>query len=178
VSALAPGMELIEEITVPAGAGVAEISFSSIPQTYSHLKVVASLGSTESSTDTSLSMIANGFISDVYDSQVLSGQGTTVEAFAYLGATEAFVGVVPPGPYLAGIEITLMGYKNPLVVPFTAVNGFYDGAAGTSGSTLVTGAIGTGDGIAPITSLGFSMPGPNFVAGSVATLYGLVGYIA
>jgi hypothetical protein len=174
VGVIAPGMELIQENTLTVETPT--INFNPIPQSYSHLKIVANLGADVSDTQGVLQMYVNGSSEPYYSFQWTSSSGSDVVTTPYSNVSPALVGMVASTPYTSGTEITIMGYQNPSTVGFTATSGVND--PNGLESVYVTGQMVTSELGGAITNITLSMEdGPNFTIGSVATLYGLVGNV-
>ncbi len=174
VNIVAPGLQFIDEVTVTTATESDPIYFESIPQKFSHLKIIASLSCASTLT---LSMTINGNSGPKYFSQHIQSEGAdSVTSTDSQGYTAATLGSVPSAGYFGGYEITLMGYTNPSVVPFTMIGSSSSepyALSNYSTGLMVTSGLG-----GPVTSIslaGDPSTGGTFAAGSVATLYGLSG---
>lgn len=163
-------------------AAAAAITFSSITDRYRHLMVVAALRTTRSAPDDALQLRFNGDASAVYDWMRMSvrHETTTSEPVWWSGeglaATEVDVASIlgntaPSGNY-APLEIFIPNYKNAVNKPYQA----HGSRAQAATSEKIYFHFGTGiwkstDAITQIQLL--PSIGPNFLAGSRSTLYGL-----
>lgn len=87
--------KLIETVTVGSG-GAASIAFTSIPQTYTDLKVVLSSRSTAGAAVAySIFMKMNNLTTSIYSSKVLEGSGSAASSFSQSGVDTAVrVGII------------------------------------------------------------------------------------
>lgn len=175
ISVIAPAMEFIEEITL--GTAASSITFESIPQSYSHLKIVASLLAPYGTPDpTELYLSVNGYSSDndFYLYQATHSAGSSVSGVSWVGAPAAQVGYVSYDVFGA-TEITLTGYTSESYVPFVVNNTAIDANylnAWSGGGLIITSSTGL------ITSVSISVgSGSQLDENCVATLYGLTGNV-
>jgi hypothetical protein len=175
-SVIEPPIQLINSQTLSAAAP--EITFGSIPPSYTHLKIIASLGCNDS--EANLNMTVNG--SDDINAYctntiyTLGGFSPTVAAAWNPNSAAAYLGGVPESGF-GGTEITLMNYLSATMVPFSVTNSWWqETGEGGSGSYLGTGMIVTSGAIGgAITSITLAPDTGDLSIGSVASLYGLNG---
>jgi hypothetical protein len=192
-----PGLSTTPSGVAPAGAGdlvlIAEqvllgaagsISFASIPQTYRHLLVFASVGRSAGSTVSgTLVLTWNSGVATYdyrsYENYVELASDTTASATAILiPELVPRVFAVPSG-YFAEVVFTFPYYSRSDRVP----NVSWVGSAGGNGPCIYTGFGDAGNGpagaqtLGPITEIDYAVTGTTsnlFVAGSRMSLYGVV----
>lgn len=168
---MATTMKLIASVTL--GADAATISLSSIPATYTDLRIVTSLRSTRSA-DSDNQLIKFNSSSTGYSERVLYGGGSSTASYS---ATYGIEGACPAStatantfsndewyiPNYAGstnksVSMTSVSENNVTVVGMLAVAGLWANTAA-------------------ITDISFSLwYGPNFKAGSSVYLYGITKF--
>ncbi len=166
-------MKLIAETILAADA--ASITFSSIPQTFRHLRLVV-FGRCSLATSTTLAYLRmNGDAGATYDWQQLHGNAATVgagEGFADIIRAGYISGANAPAGVASGLSATVFDYARTAwqkaVISLSGGKGNV-----TSGSLIVVAVSGFWRSNAAITSLTLIASGSNFVAGTVATLYGI-----
>lgn len=154
------------------GGAVSTITFSSIPQTFTHLRLVG-FGAYSGSSATSVNMTFNGDTGNDYASQNLGATGSTATAGANSAQPALFAGFVsgtnvPNVP--ATFDITFPGYSTTVFrKEFTGSN-----ISGTGTGTFQTFFLGgQWASTAAITSMTLSPATGNFVAGTTFVLYGV-----
>ena len=90
-----PTMTLIQSVTVPSG-GAASIDFTSIPSTYTDLRVVASIRTNRAPDSDAIKMRFNGS-STSFTGKVLYGSGSSASSFA--GTTDGIGNAYVPSAY-------------------------------------------------------------------------------
>jgi hypothetical protein len=162
-------MELIETKTVGAG-GVSSVTFDPIPNTYTDLKIVASLRQGNSGTETRLTF--NGSSSS-YSNKRLFGTGSggassDSAATTYVSNTMADDGTFTVSTFGNG-EWYIPNYRSS---NFKSVS--VDGVA-ENNDTLALSMLTAGlwSNTAAITSITITAQIPNFVEGSTFSLYGI-----
>jgi len=174
---IAPAMEMLQEITVASG-GTATINFDPIPQSFSHLKIIANLEKNGSADDANLLLTVNGTGAgpNQYCSQLTVSNGSDVTGYPSSLVGAAYVGLVPATPYAGATEITLAGYTNGNTIGFTAIsgcNGPYVLSSAYSGGIVLINEMG-----GVVNSIQLALDDESdFLEGSVATLYGLSGNV-
>lgn len=167
-------MGKIAEVTVPAG-GQATIDFSAIPQTYEHLLVVFAVRSDaagQAANQTVLHVQINGDTGANYECVV--DYNNTLERYqnqtSFYGAYVS-AGGTPAGRPSAGL-LELPHYLNTTWHKALLMRVAFSQGADSS-TQMVEDARGYWASTAAITELTLSLRDGNFVAGSVATLYGV-----
>lgn len=170
----AGGMTKIDEVVL--GAAAADITFSAIPATYRHLKVVFSGRGAAASSSRELRVRFNGDAGGNYDRESLRGNDTTAAAFTsaggtYIGGME-IAGDSAPAGRVGAVSIDIPDYRGTTFHKALLATCF--AARGTTGPDLFVFTIGgLWRSTAAITSVTLLLETGNFMAGSVATLYGM-----
>lgn len=162
------------ELSVAASA----ITFSSIPGTYKHLKIILYARTTQATQNAAVGIRFNGDSAANYDSQLIQGVGASPNAVEILGGIYAHIGALPAAAATGGTA--LFGIAE-VTIPWYANTTKQKGAVGVSASKWSTGASGLAASqragfwrsSAAITSVSLVPESLNFEAGSVATLYGM-----
>jgi hypothetical protein len=168
---MANTFEAIATVTVGSG-GAASIEFTSIPATYTDLKIVYSARSTVN-TETAMNIYFNGSTTAVYDRISLSGNGSAVSSASATNQSEIFAGRVSANDYTANTfgntEIYIPNYtgSSNKSVSFDSVS---EQNATTAFAVLIAGLWKN---TAAITSVTLFIAGANFAQYSTATLYGI-----
>ena len=164
-------MTLIQSIVVGSG-GAASVTFSSIPQTYLDLRLVANCrGDTAGSYNIQAQF--NGDSGSNYDDVVAWNTGSGWSQNDNTGVSSARAGMCPPPTSNNGAAV------NDLVIPNYAGTVFAKSLRWTASWWSGSGApeMDTGCGVwqsaAAITGIVLKAAGGNFVAGSTFNLYGL-----
>lgn len=171
------GMAVISETVL--GSTAASVTFSSIPSTYRHLQVFASVRTDYVGASDRYDMRINGDTGTNYDGERFRSNNTTLDGLAVVAGTWAYIGTCP-GAGATAAKAT--GSK--IVIPDYAGTTMHKVVLSESG--WVTGTTTSTIGLeywsnvwrstSAITSLSFfSENSANFVAGSVFTLYGMRG---
>jgi len=159
--------DLIQTVTVGAG-GAASIEFTSIPQTYTDLQVVASVRSSDGGG--SLRIQPNGLTTNL-SSRRLEGSGSS--ATSVTDASIVFVYAVTLSQYTASvfsnITIYIPNYAGSTFKSIS-VDGVMENNATESYQNLVSGLWSN---TSAITSLTLAKSTGNFVHHSSASLYGI-----
>jgi hypothetical protein len=164
------------------GAGVTSVSFTSIPQTYTHLQIRASIRSNSAAAYDAFYIynLNNAGVSSLMANHFIYGTGSAVGANAYTGQFSAQMGYVPAANTLAnnfgaGI-VDILDYTNTNKNKTLRGFGGFDDNGNTSGTPFITFAsaysaqLGTG----AITNLTFIINN-SFAIGSQFALYGIKG---
>lgn len=167
---------MIKLSTVTVGAsGAATIDFTSIPQTFTDLKIVASLRGTRANNISELGIQFNGVTTSSYNYRVLRGNGATADSFnGSAGQVYAYGGIHPAASATASVfgnaEIYIPNYTSANNKSFSV-----DAVQETNGTTayqILSADIFNNT--AAITSIKFySLDSDNFAQYSTATLYGI-----
>jgi len=160
----------IQTVTVGSG-GAATIDFTSIPQTYTDLKIVLSVRTTASGTagTNSLSFQINGVTTN-RTNRVLYGTGSAVGSFS---PTSAYGGAMAA----AGVTASIFSSHEIYIPNYTSANNKSYSVDSVSENNATDGEQDLGAGLwsqtAAITSLTFLPSNGSFVEYSTATLYGV-----
>jgi hypothetical protein len=158
VASASGAMVLIQEVSV--SSSVTSVTFSSIPQTYKHLKLAIYLNSAEAG-GAALSARFNGDSAADYSWVQLSGSGSSSGS----GVTQAFIGLASTG--VSTNDVFIPGYTNTTTLKRGSATS-YDGVVGV----YITGF--SWSSTAAITSVQiFTQTSANILAGSVFSLYGI-----
>jgi hypothetical protein len=153
------------------GSAVSSVTFSSIPQTYTDLRLVVNCG--VSTDGNGFSVRFNGDSSAIYSDTGLWGTGSSASTGRHVGATSAAANIATGGSTNASSMITLadfIDYSNT-----TTYKSFISRAGNaTSGASYPATEITLGmwSSTAAITSL-VLLSSVNFVVGSTFELYGI-----
>ena len=93
---------LIESKTVGAG-GTASISFTNIPQTYTHLQIRGILRATGATYETNSRIQFNSDTSSVYTNHLVIGNGSSAASGNDVGLAYAIINSIPAASNTAGI---------------------------------------------------------------------------
>jgi hypothetical protein len=158
--------KLIETVTVTAGGGAASIAFSSIPQTFTDLKLVMSLRASDAATQILLSL--NGSTSN-FSARYLFGDGSIPSS----GTLARYVGALTPSSFTASTfgntELYIPNYAGSTNKSYSD-----DGAVENNATTgYLSFVAGLWSDTSAITSLTLTGNTGNFVQHSSASLYGI-----
>jgi hypothetical protein len=166
--------------TVTVSSGVSTIDFTSIPSTFTHLQIRASVRDARTATINTLNMrVGNGSIDSGgnYSSHYLDGDGSTDTSGAAGANYTSFAFLIEPSNSAAsnafgGYIIDLLDYKN--VNKYKAFRGL--GGVDLNGSGNMTLASGNWMSTSAITNIQFFNNGNfNFSAYTQFALYGIKG---
>ena len=167
--------ESIAAVTVPSG-GAASITFSGIPQTYSHLQIRAMYRSSVVGSEDSVIMRFNGDTASNYSHHFLFGNGSTANAAATSSTSYIYPWAVPGSTFLSnsfGIQvIDILDYASVTKNKTTrTLAGYDDNSTGgrialTSGAWYNTSAV---------TSVSITAGSANIAQHSSFALYGIKG---
>jgi hypothetical protein len=166
---------LIDTVT---NTGNAQITFSNIPQTYTHLQVIAYLRGAQAVTDSGVRFRFNGDTGSNYHHARLDTLGTTVAGSVGAATTYIMfgriVGASGTANYFTAVQAFIMNYRTSSgFKPVTATH------AGSRATASTDQFAGTGGGLwlstSAITSilLWHDNGAGEFVSGSMASLYGI-----
>lgn len=152
-------------------------TFSSIPGTFSNLRVTVSGRFSDAASNENLNIQFNGDSGSNYDLENLQGLSGTVSAVGSAAQTSGFVGRLPAGNATANFPgqsiIDLVNYAGTTFFKTANGSGGYLTTAGTVGTYTTLMNTTTWRSTAAITSITLvDGGGGNFVAGTVLTLYG------
>ena len=166
VTAAATSFESIATVTVGSG-GASDVTFSSIPGTYSHLQL---RGIVRSTTDTYVAITFNGVTGTSYAEHNLSGDGSSAGAQAYSSRANTFISNPPTGANLfEAFVIDILDYANTNKYKTTrALNG-----ADTNGAGSINLSSGLFMDTTAITSIKIAMNTGTLAQYSHFALYGI-----
>lgn len=144
----------------------ATITFSSIPQTYTDLVLVAHCVSISSATSSSIGVQFNGDTATNYSRTLLFGNGSTIASTRDSSVTSSAILYYEGQTLLAANVLNIMNYAN------TTTNKTFIARANYASSTV---RLGTGlyRSTAAITSVTLVPTTSSFATGSTFTLYGI-----
>lgn len=173
-SQLYPGYNLISENLL--GSAAATVTFSSLPTIYRHLQLWVLCRGDNASNSVNLRIRFNSDSSAVYDSEQISGAGTTVGAFESLNQTELFLGEFAAASATAGAAgmyvINIPYYSNSSFWKLVTTSHEFSNSTG-GGNTVSKHWAGRWRNTAAITSILVNNSAGNFISGSIFSLYGL-----
>jgi hypothetical protein len=173
-SYISPPADCVKIAETVLAAAAASVSFASIPATYRHLRLVASLRGDAAVATQALHLRFNGDATAVYDIEGLSVNLTSVNGRNETAVTSIY-------DYMDGAN-SVAGYSSPHVIdlPNYAGTTFYKSAllAGASMGSAATDKLalfttGWWRSTAAINAVSLTPNAGNFVTGSVFTLYGM-----
>lgn len=156
---------------------VTSFTFSSIPATYRHLKIIGSSRGSVAATFTMLSMRINGDTTAIYDNQQLAGNAATAAAGENISVTSASVGESAGASATAGAcstyEITIPNYRGTSFWKSWHVS--HSLSSGTGTTTIHTKQwAGRIRATAAVSSITLLLTSGNFATGSTFSLYGML----
>lgn len=153
------------------GSAAANYTFSSIPGTYTDLRVVVR-AKTSYTSHSALVLEINGSAATNYSNTRLYGNGSTVTSDRFSNQTGLDVGFMPPSANEFGsIMFDVMSYANTNV--YKTILSAWETQGGASGSQYVLRQVGLWRSTSAITSMKFTFNSGNIVAGSTFALYGI-----
>jgi len=157
--------------TTTLGSAATEITFSSIPQTYTDLCIIAGIKMNGSYL---VYCRVNGGSSAGYGAGVLEFNGSAASATTYNSQSDGWLlGTALASQYPIAMVVDIPSYTNTIVNK-TAVS-HYGGSSTSAGKAGIATSVNTTNS-STITSLTIrNSAGENFFAGSFATLYGILG---
>ena len=169
----APGMTRIAQQVL--GSPAATVTFSSIPGTFTNLRLVATLRSDTALATTSSAIQFNGDTGANYDLTYLLGSNATVSTSSSTGNTSAFSSNIPAASGTANVAgaVTweVFNYAGTTFDKTTNVVGYLPQASTSTQQIITSGNVWLST--AAITSMTVLCGAGNFVAGSTFTLYGM-----
>ena len=161
--------------SVTLAADAASISVTGIPDTYRHLTGFYSLRSTLAATEDFVSIALNGDTTAAnYDVQIQYGSGATpVSAEALLSRVHAsMTGASSPANHFGMGRFVIPNYTAPNFKAMLSLGMSW--RARSTGNTLIRNAVSDWASVAAVNAIAFTpFTGPNFLAGSRLTLYGI-----
>ncbi len=168
-------MSLIAESILSADA--ADVTFSAIPQTFSHLMIVLNGRGTSATSVVGVAMQFNGDTAANYDSQTIVGANTTLTGAALQAQTSTRIGIIPDS---SATRSTQAGMCKALIPAYAGATyekqwaaesaQMYSTTAGTRYAYSISGGWRSAS---PITSIRVFPEANNFKAGTVVSLYGI-----
>lgn len=150
--------------TTTASGSSTNISFTSIPSTYTDLVLV--VNGTIGNADNTMLMQYNSDTGTNYSSTVLSGNGSTTESFRGSGTNDMYCGRISTTQSVNIIQI--QNYSNT-----TTYKTFI--SRGNNSAARVSAFVGLWRNTAAITTVTLTFNGAgNFASGTTATLYGIL----
>jgi len=167
-----------ESIATATGSGATSITFSSIPQTYTHLQLRMLLRSTGTGDGRDLNLTVNGAASTGdYKSHYLIGNGTTVSSGADANGSTANVWIANPPASATASGIFSVSIVDILDYANTNKNKTFRALAGVDLNTGVYQNVMLLSGVrlstAAISSITLTLSNGNFATGCSVALYGI-----
>jgi hypothetical protein len=162
-------------IATAAPTGTNTVTFSSIPQTFKHLKIIGTAQSTYTAYNSNVNLTFNGdTTNNYYSASNLNAQGGSnpyKDTAAYINLTRGAV----TGTYMtSGWSVTEFDIPNYTETDiYKSVQGQWSVAALAYPATYQTIGTGTWKSTAAITSIELVLTSLNFVTGSRFNLFGL-----
>lgn len=166
---------LVKIATQTLGATTASVTFSSIPQTYSGLRMVYVARTDGTGSQRVLYLQFNGDSGAHYNSAGIYGNGSTPTNVGDFGVSVMDVGLISAASAPAGCAGV-----GEIIIPAYAATTYYKSVSATttaqpsSGSQFSGTFGGTWTSTAAITSVTLTSSGGSLLAGSTFTLYGVV----
>ena len=173
-----PTMTLIASNTVGSG-GISSVTFSSIPSTYTDLKLVCSSRTTLATvTDNYLNMNFNGDSGSNYSVRAVYGNGATAQSNSFSAQTNGYVyqdeAAGATANTFSNIEVYITNYAGSTAKSYSNDGVAESNTANATGSRWDALQAGLWSGTAAITSLALTAGGSaNFVQYSSFYLYGI-----
>lgn len=162
-----PNMVAIQTVTVGSG-GAATISFTSIPQTYTDLKIVLSGRTTQASLADSVYFSFNSSTAN-FSSRILYGDGGSASSFTQARYAGSQPGSTATASTFANIELYIPNYTSSNNKSYSV-----DAVTENNGTTAYAYlAAGLWSDTSAITSITLTPNAGSFVQYSTATLYGV-----
>jgi hypothetical protein len=169
---MATTYQLISSVTVGAG-GASSIDFTSIPATYTDLKVVLSARTNRTAVNNNCFIAFNSSGGTAYSDRYLQGDGSAASSSVDSSAANAYIGGVPgassTSSTFGNLEIYIPNYAGSTNKSLS-VDEVAENNATTAISTLIAGLWSN---TAAITSLSITAATFSFVQYSTACLYGI-----
>jgi len=152
------------------GSAAASVTFSSIPQGYTDLVLVAQAKSTTSgSAYNNYRIQFNGDTTSLYSDTFLSGNGTSATSTRDSNQTVIYAGILPQTSASAEVSIFhFMNYSNTTTNKTVLSRGNMGGTGGEVNAT-----VGLWRSTAAITRIDLFMSGANIASGATFSLYGI-----
>ena len=166
--------------TVSLSTTSASIDFTSIPQTYTDLKLVVSSRTSASAVYEELTITINGVNTNLATKYLYGLSGTTVGSGGYTtgvyrGTVAASTAATATASFFGNSEVYIPNYTDATIPKSISGDGVAVTNSATGGVLIIGAAVNASN--SAITSVGFTSPsGANFVAYTKATLYGILKY--
>lgn len=173
---LLSGAGVIAETTL--GSAAAGITFSSIPATFRHLRIIGQVRSADTDNDDLLVVRFNGVSTGSYHWERVLSQGSSSFPSGSYGDTKIVIGTIPaalaPASSPATVDITIPNYAQTTFHKTLLASGGGTNAAATANvyTQIYHGIYAATGAITDINLFGGAV---NLAAGSSFTLYGLRG---
>ena len=168
------GMTLIEEKLLAAPA--ANIDFSAIPDTFTHLKLLIEARGTAAAVEISTRIIFNGDSGVNYDYEYFKVSALSPGSLEYFGESNIIIGMIAAANAAAGlsgsIETSFPNYKG-ISFNKTLLSGSSHKTGTTTGKVILTRIAGFWRDSSAINQITIFPGTNNFAAGSIASLYGM-----
>jgi hypothetical protein len=151
--------------TQTLGSAASSITFSSIPSTYTDLRVVLSAITTSGS---NINMQLNGDTSALYSRTTLTGDGSSGSSVRASGDTRIYIGYSYGSPQRMMINVDVFSYAGS-----TFKTCLSSSSSDNNGTGLVQYGVGLYRSTTAITSLSLLTATNTFAVGTTATLYGI-----
>lgn len=163
---------LISSVTVGSG-GASSIDFTSIPSTYTDLKLVLNARTNRSAVNNNCFITFNSSSASNYNDRYFQGDGAAVSTSSDTNTTSIYIGGVPGNSAttstFSNIEIYIPNYAGSNYKPLSV-----DAVAEDNSTTAISNLIaGLWSSTSAITSLSINAATFNFVQYSTAYLYGI-----
>ena len=159
--------------TTTLGSAAANITFSSIPATYTDLRLVVFLLKDSGTSTSPIDVRFNSDSATNYSSTFLRGDGSAVDSFRYTSTTKIDTGEVSPTTAIGQlVTIDIFGYAGSTNKSVLITN-----SADANGSGQVSRGVGLWRSTSAITSIamaGTFTNGASLGTGTTATLYGIL----
>jgi hypothetical protein len=152
------------------------VTFSSIPTTYTDLKIVISTRVTRATSASTIVMVFNGSGGTAYSDKTLRGTGSAAESASSSSSADIRDMIAPAANAAANVfsnqEIYILNYNSASQYKLVSIESVSEDNASASSSNLTSGIWNNNS---AITSITFSEPngGTNFATNSTFYLYGI-----
>lgn len=159
--------------TTTLGSAASNVTFSSIPSTYTDLVLVVN-AKANTNGSRRLDLTFNSDTASNYSTTRLYGNGTTATSDRFASATALDIGFLPgaDGTGFGLVVLSIQNYSNSTTNKTCLYR--WNSLTATSGNQYTTAGVGLWRNTAAITSMNIVFQSDNLATGSTFTLYGIL----